>query len=65
MAKKCTTKCDARAKLLFGLIKPIVFIFLTFSLPSCRWILGPVYMEQKIPLEDKDKKTDILVKAIA
>ena len=39
MVRKCTTKCDARAKLLFGLIKPIVFIFLTFSLPSRRWIL--------------------------
>ena len=58
MAKKCTTKCDARAKLLFCLIKPIgvfcVFIFLTFSLPSRRWILGCLHT---IP----DEKLSVIV----
>ena len=42
-ATKFTKKRDARAKVLFCLLN--LLIFLTFSLPSRRRILGPVYVE--------------------
>ena len=34
-AKKCTKKCDARAKLLFDVVEPNTFLT-TFSVPSRR-----------------------------
>ena len=47
-AKKCTKKCNARAELLFWLLS-LLFLFLTFSLPSPSSLL-------KLPIETRGRE---------
>ena len=61
MAKKCTKKRDARAKLLFCQSKPISIVFLPFMLPllsSSSFLMLPIVHKGVCFVKDVNKTTN-------